>query len=316
MTGAIRPGAGRLTPMDDARALTPKLRFKVLASGSAGNASVLIAFLPGAAGQPPRRHVTLIDAGLSPKLLNRLLKQAGLGFRDIDDVLLTHLDRDHAHHRVITSDKLRARVHIHRRHLGRAEREGLLTRPVQAFDGVIDLLPDRPGTLTADPLLLDHDQLGVAVFRIHAEALGRSVGFATDLGRATPALTRRLRGVDLLAIESNYCPEMQHGSDRPEFLKRRIMNGAGHLSNDEALTATRAIGPREHVVLLHRSRQCNTPERALGPHAGAPYRVTLAEQYEPTPWIEIAATARRPALASARAPLQPLLFDALADAAP
>ncbi|MEO0483221.1 MAG: MBL fold metallo-hydrolase [Planctomycetota bacterium] len=298
--------------MDNAPTYTPRFRFKVLASGSSGNASVLITFLPATRTQPARRHVTLIDAGLSPKLLNKSLKHAGLNFRDIDDLLLTHLDRDHAHHRVITSDKLRARVHIHHRHMGRAEREGLLTRPILPFEETVDLIADRPGDLTADPLLLDHDQLGVAVFRIQARPLHRAVGFATDLGRATPELHDHLRGVDLLAIESNYCPELQAESDRPDFLKRRIMNGAGHLSNQEAHDTTRAVAPREHVVLLHRSRQCNTPERAAELHHRAGYALTLAEQYDATPWIEVLA-ANAPAPAAAKpAPRivmrQPLLF--------
>ncbi|XOV75295.1 MAG: hypothetical protein ACFHWZ_18080 [Phycisphaerales bacterium] len=51
-------------------------------------------------------------------------------------------------------------------------------------------------------------------------------------------------GVDVLAIESNYCRDMQVASDRPEFLKSRIMDGSGHLSNDECLDAVHAISPR------------------------------------------------------------------------
>ena len=94
--------------------------------------------------------------------------------------------------------------------------------------------------------------------------------------------------MDVLAIESNYCPVMQRDSDRPDFLKDRIMNGAGHLSNEECRGAVSAIAPKREVVLLHLSRQCNTPEQATRYHAGAPYRVTVSAHDTPTRPIPMA----------------------------
>ena len=96
------------------------------------------------------------------------------------------------------------------------------------------------------------------------------------------------RHVDVLAIESNYCPVMQENSDRPEFLKRRIMDGSGHLSNQQSAAAVRAIAPKKHVVLLHLSRQCNTPELAAMGHAGAPYELTVAHHEVPTGLVRVA----------------------------
>lgn len=288
----------------------PRLRFKVLASGSKGNASILITLAHDQNGRPSR-HITLIDCGLTPKALNRALKDAGLTIKDIDDVLLTHLDRDHAHHAALLNDKLKAPLRIHRRHLNRAEREGVLRKRTIPFDD--DPFPLNP-SLHAAPLLLDHDHLGVAAFRFDCPPLNRALGFATDLGRPTDALYTHMARVDCLAIEANYCPELQHASNRPAFLKRRIMNGAGHLSNDQCAEATRRIRPTEHVVLLHRSQQCNTTERAAAPHAGATYTLTHAHQDQPTPWIELRArpTTSRPTTLTARASVvirQPLLFD-------
>jgi phosphoribosyl 1,2-cyclic phosphodiesterase len=98
-----------------------------------------------------------------------------------------------------------------------------------------------------------------------------------------------LAGVDVLAIESNYCPRMQVASKRPEFLKKRIMGGAGHLSNEECLEAVGAIGPRREVVLLHLSRDCNAPDHAASLHAGAGYRVTVARHDGPTAAIRVSA---------------------------
>lgn len=257
----------------------------VLASGSSGNCSVLVSRPePGA----PRR-VILLDAGLSPRQTARLLHERGLRPDEVDDIVFTHLDTDHCHSgwaKAIRPGGWRARLRIHRRHMGRAERAGLLFAPTEPFDDTIRL--DR--TICAHVTTLSHDDLGVAAFRLVAEGPhGQThLGFATDLGRVTDDLTRLLRGVDLLAIESNYCPVMQAESGRPVFLQRRITGGAGHLSNREAADAVRAIRPRERLVLLHLSRECNTPELALREHQGAarcPIEVT--DQFSPSPWLSV-----------------------------
>lgn len=131
---------------------------------------------------------------------------------------------------------------------------------------------------------------------------GGSIGFATDLGRVTPELVKLFKGdgsgggaveggvrggVDVLAIESNYCPRMQAASGRPGFLIERITGGRGHLSNHQAAEAIRAIEPREHVVLLHLSRQCNDVGLVASLHEGSDYHVTISSQDVPTRWVPI-----------------------------
>src|SRR5262249_54886614 len=64
-------------------------RFTVLASGSAGNASLLQA---GEFG-------VLIDVGLGPRQLSSRLATAGLSWSAIHAVLLTHTHSDHWHER-------------------------------------------------------------------------------------------------------------------------------------------------------------------------------------------------------------------------
>ncbi|MEY2716643.1 MAG: putative metallo-hydrolase YycJ, partial [Planctomycetota bacterium] len=126
------------------------------------------------------------------------------------------------------------------------------------------------------------------------------LGLATDLGRASGALIEAMRGVDILAIESNYDRDMQLASDRPAFLKDRIMGGKGHLSNEECIEAVRAIAwPRgpEHVVLLHLSRDCNCPDlvRSLW-KAALPElepRLTIARPFDPIGPIRLARKALR-----------------------
>jgi phosphoribosyl 1,2-cyclic phosphodiesterase len=120
-----------------------------------------------------------------------------------------------------------------------------------------------------------------------------SLGFATDLGRVPQSLIDAFRDVDVLAIESNYDPPMQRRSARPAMLKRRIMGGAGHLSNEQSFDAVRAIvaastAPPRHIVLLHLSRQCNAPDIVRAMYFIEPAlaeRVCITNQYQPTGWL-------------------------------
>ena len=256
----------------------------VLASGSSGNCSVLL-----------RRsdrgvRASIIDAGLSPRRIRRLLAEHDIPLRIVDDVLLTHLDSDHFHPgwlRELDRDvgDLRASLRVHRNHTKRLAALGPAPRRLEVFDDRIEL----PGA-SVSASLLSHDQLGVATFRFEFDAARpTSLGFATDLGRPTDDLVVHLHAVSTLAIESNYCPVMQRESPRPGFLKARIMGGAGHLSNEQCAATIRRIAPRNRVVLLHLSRQCNTPELAASGHAEAPYELTISDQFSPTGWLPISA---------------------------
>ncbi len=249
----------------------------VLSSSSSGNCSAVIH------GHGRLRRVTLIDAGLSPLRTRLHLSRFGLSLDHVDDVLITHLDGDHFHRGWVKALPARTRLHLHTAHAPRAQRDGWPLNRLYLFDDAVRL---RSGDI-AVPMLLAHDEWGVVAFRLEFERAGRSLGYATDVGGVTPALTRGMAGVDVLAIESNYCPTMQEQSGRPYFLKSRIMGGSGHLSNQECTVAVQAIRPRRHVVLLHLSRDCNTPELAGAGHAGAGYGLTVAMPDAPTEEIPV-----------------------------
>ena len=103
-------------------------------------------------------------------------------------------------------------------------------------------------------------------------------------------------------------PGIARGSLRPVFLKRRIMGGNGHLSNDQCLAAVKHIDARSrltHVALLHLSRECNDPELVrrlyarLAPHLIE--RLTITCQKKPSPMLRI--ETRRPLLPTALPPV-------------
>jgi phosphoribosyl 1,2-cyclic phosphodiesterase len=249
---------------------TPALR--VLASGSSGNATIL----------RTARSTILIDAGLSPRRTRAHLAQLDLTLEDLNGILLTHLDSDHFHTGWPNALPQSLPVYMHSTHLRTAQARGLPRRACKTFNDVFEPTDDFAAFVTLNA----HDQLGTAAFRFEF-VTGASLGFATDLGSISDSLVEHLSAVDVLAIESNYCPKMQVESDRPSFLKHRVMGGSGHLSNQECAQLVAEIRPRDHVVLLHLSRQCNDPGLAARLHAREPYRLTVTSQTEPTPWIEI-----------------------------
>lgn len=258
----------------------------VLGSGSAGNSSIVRT--PGG--------VMLIDAGLGPRTVAQRMKGLGVSVADVTAICLTHLDRDHfSLNWVGTTLKLGIRIYCH------ASRRSDLLR-LAAAEGLHRLVvPFEAGAfepvagLSVTPLALAHDHNGSHGFCLAGH--GYRVGFATDLGRVPEALVDCFEGVDLLAIESNYDPAMQRNSGRPWFLVQRIVGGRGHLSNEQALGAVRQIVARTqarhgklpaHVVLLHRSRECNCPELLrdlFARDARLAPRLVLAEQSERTPWL-------------------------------
>lgn len=252
----------------------------VLASGSRGNCTAVR--LPR--GEDGKSRLLLIDAGLSLRRTRALLEARGHGLEDVVGVLFTHFDHDHCQAPVVRALESRATIWAHRRHRGRAQRAGLLTHRSAVFEDGEAFCP-APG-MEVKALLASHDALGVALFRLEFSC-GGALGHMTDAGRATERVVEHLRGVHTLAIESNYCPEMQRASSRPEYLKRRIMGGSGHLSNEQCAEAVGRIGPRERVVLLHLSEECNTADRASVGHVGKPYRLTVSNQWESTEWVGV-----------------------------
>jgi len=262
------------------------LSLSILASGSSGNCGVLRC--GGTA--------MLIDCGIGPRLTAMRLRQLDIRPADIAAICLTHLDSDHfngAWIRQIVKKKIAVWCHASRaEELARRCDDPGFAAMIQPFNGQ----PFVPiWGVRCHCIPLPHDATGSHGFVV--EGFGARVGWATDLGRVEDELIGRFTGLDILAIESNYDPRMQRESGRPIFLQRRIMGGSGHLSNHQAFEAVRTILDRcerggatlpAHIVLLHRSRQCNCPHvirRLFGQDRRIAPRLTLAEQDQPTPWL-------------------------------
>ncbi len=250
----------------------------VVGSGSGGNCSILAVRTGG------HSSAILIDIGLSPELAAEPLQAVGLGPRDVTDVLLTHFDGDHYDSGCFGQLPSSVTLRFHRAQLDRAKRAGAAKEQSVLFAEEFVLHGMR-----VRPLLLQHDLQGTVAYRFcHPHG---DLGYVTDCGQATGALIEHLRDVSVLAIESNYDRAMELTSARPWFLKKRIMGGCGHLSNDQTRELVRAIQPRGKVILLHLSEECNQPNRILPLYEDHDPPdvddIILSSQDTPTSWIEV-----------------------------
>ena len=289
------------------------LELCILGSGSAGNSTVV---------RSPWGNF-LIDAGFGPRTTAQRMHGIGLRVEDLSAILLTHLDHDHFNFnwlQTIVKHKIRLYCAQSRiKELLKAPEVGdldlkLMTKRFNGCPRFADLVTgfhdefEPVKNVNVSTVHLAHDSEGSHGFLIQCDDY--RIGFATDLGHVPDTLIERFCGVDVLALESNYDPEMERTSERPWFLKHRVMGGKGHLSNDQALQAIRAIldrtastcGPDRlprHIVLLHRSRECNCPNlmRKLFTKDNRISPVlTLTDQFQRTPWL----SAARPRAQAAR----------------
>jgi phosphoribosyl 1,2-cyclic phosphodiesterase len=270
-------------------------RFTVLASGSAGNSSLLQA---GDFG-------LMIDFGLGVRRLAERLAARGCTWRSVDAAILTHTHGDHW-----SETALAALVKHGGRLVCHAEHAGRLTEWSEAFRGLTaaGLVShydagrwlDFDGRLRVLPVPVSHDCGPTFAFRVEGPAglYGPewSLGYAADLGCWQDGLAELLADVDLLAIEFNHDVHLQRTSGRPLPLIQRVLGDHGHLSNAQAAELLLAVrrhsrhaGPRT-VVPLHLSRECNTVELAMAaavPAAGEHARVIAATQDMPTATIRL-----------------------------
>lgn len=261
-------------------------QFCVLASGSGGNSSLLLleGFRPDEA-----QSAVLIDAGLSPKKTATHLEQFDISLSQLRAIFLTHLDTDHFRTSWFkVCKKHEIPIYLHEEHAETWPSDCLPPSLCKTFSSKFSPGPETE----VHTMMMPHDDEGSVAYRVTHKHI--TLGYLTDAGRVPHTLFPFFRGIDALAIESNYDPYMQRNARRPAFVKHRVMSGLGHISNEESWHTVDRIheqSPLGHIVLLHLSRQCNEPHiiRKLYSQRSPELLpiLTLAEQHQPTPLLRL-----------------------------
>lgn len=227
-----------------------ELRFRVLGSGSSGNATLV-------EGGGTR---LLIDAGLGPRTLHERLQSAGVDPASLAAVLLSHEHGDHAKGAASFSAKWGVPLMGSR---GTYAAAGFGAVDIAAYETLLPGEERALGALRVRALAVPHDAAQPYAFVVACGA--EALGHATDLGHVDAALRAAFDACDALLVESNYDPVMLREGSYPRALKERILGPRGHLSNqDVARFLGDGLGARcRTLVLAHLSRSNNHPELCL-----------------------------------------------------
>ena len=235
------------------------LRFRSLASGSSGNATLV------EATDGLQRTRLLIDCGLGLRQLGERLARAGLSLAELDAIFITHEHGDHIGCALAVAARFGTPLWMSAG--TRAALPGEATGLNLAADGQAIAI----GALEVRPFTVPHDAR--EPLQLSCTDGDRRLGVLTDLGHVTAHALAQLAGCHALMLESNHCPELLAASRYPPFLQRRVGGPHGHLSNAQAADALARLrhDRLRTVVGAHLSEQNNRPAlvragfaRALG----------------------------------------------------
>ncbi|MEQ3362496.1 MBL fold metallo-hydrolase [Raoultibacter massiliensis] len=240
-----------------------RLSIHVLASGSGGNASVIV---DGATGK-----AIVIDCGICKRDFFSRCEEAGVSLANIEGILITHEHTDHTKGlgvalRGMAKLGLEPAVFV-------SEGVHAKSSEIRALDAMADIRPYTDadalslGGMLVHPFATSHDSVESYGFRIEGPA-GDALGFMTDTGIVTDAAFAHLKRCRILAIESNHDEKLLAEGPYPYVVKRRIASDAGHLSNVQSADVLEGLlcDELEHVIAMHVSENNNTyrlPEDAL-----------------------------------------------------
>lgn len=227
------------------------MRFTVLASGSTGNALVV----------STDEGKVLIDAGLSAKKIDQLLKEKDMAASELDAILVTHEHADHIKGLgavarkydlpVYANEKTWEELNKHIGEIAEDKRCVMETGEVRNF-----------GSLQVESYGISHDAAEPVGYCFYHE--DQKLSLATDLGYMSSKVKEKIQDSDVLILESNHDIEMLRMGKYPWNIKRRILSDLGHLSNEAAGIGLVDImtSRTKRVYLAHLSRDHNMMDLA------------------------------------------------------
>jgi phosphoribosyl 1,2-cyclic phosphodiesterase len=258
------------------------MRFSVLGSGSAGNATVVEC----------GGIRLLIDAGLSAKQLSVRLQQAGIDPASLDGILLTHEHGDHVRGLKVFLKQNPIPVFTTAATARVVRETGISGANWKFFEAgqIFEI-----SNITIEAFAIQHDAVDPVGFVIKHQ--DQRLGLLSDAGFVTRSMTERLRNLDGLFVEANYDEALlEADTKRPWSIKQRISSRHGHLSNQQVTDLVRDIAHPAlgRLVFGHLSSDCNTPEiilknirdclAELGHHD---IPLHCASQHEATDWFQL-----------------------------
>lgn len=238
-------------------------RFISLSSGSNGNCYYIGSDKAG----------ILIDLGIGTRTIKKRLRDKGIDIESVQAVFVSHDHFDHIRSLGTFTERYHRPVYATGEVISSFERHfctkgymcGNCRRLEPGRECSLDL-HDGDSQLKIIPFRVPHDATDTVGYHIDFD--GTKLTFITDIGNITEDAIYYSSMAEHLIIEANYDVDMLVRGPYPQELKLRIMNGTGHLSNEQTArlisTVTHKDGCRlKDVFLCHLSENNNTPDSAF-----------------------------------------------------
>jgi len=230
-----------------------KYKFFSLGSGSSGNCYYL----------GTKEHGILIDAGIGIRNIRKALREYGVSFERIMGVLITHDHADHIKTVGCLGDKFNIPVYTTQSVHEGIQRNKVVHANLYQSKRVIEKeIPFSIAEFNITAFEVPHDSIDNVGY--HIEFDGQTFVLITDIGCITDKIRHYASRANHLVIEANYDEYMLQNGHYPYYLKQRIGNGMGHLSNRLSAEFIGSIY-NEHIQniwLCHLSQDNNHPEIA------------------------------------------------------
>lgn len=225
------------------------MKYCALASGSNGNCYYI------ADGE----DAVLIDVGINAKHVELRMTNAGICPTTIKAIFITHEHTDHIRGLAVFCKKHQVPVYI--------TKGSYCGSKLQLPEHLIHVIRQNEqmdiGKLRVYGIPKYHDAKEPCSFLVSNGKI--NIAVLTDIGRVCDNVKHVIQRADVLLLEANYDKKMLDSGHYPFFLKNRIANGWGHLSNHLALQAfSEYRTPRlRHLILGHLSEKNNNAETVL-----------------------------------------------------
>lgn len=246
------------------------MKYCALASGSNGNCYYIA----------DAEDAILIDVGINAKHVELRMANLGIVPSTIKAIFITHEHTDHIRGLAVFCRRYQIPVYM----TAGSYRGSRLQLPENLLHIIRRDEEIEVGSLTICGIPKYHDAQEPCSFWVSNGEI--NIGVLTDIGRICDNVKHVIRQADVLLLEANYDEGLLDTGSYPFFLKNRIRNGWGHLSNHIALeTVLKYRGPRlRHLILGHLSGQNNKVElvrQTFAPHCGK-IKLSVATRYQET----------------------------------
>lgn len=223
------------------------MKVSVLASGSKGNCSYI----------ETTHTKILVDLGMTTLYVEKKLESLGINAIDIDGIILTHTHVDHINGLRVFTKKYNTKVYL---------TEKMLKDIKEIFDlKNYEIINEdfKIKDLEIQIIKTSHDasDSNGYIFKTN----DKTISYITDTGYINKKYKEKLENKNIYIMESNHDIKMLQNSNKPYYLKQRILSDRGHLSNEMCSKYLKQYVGKDtkKIILIHLSHENNTEEKVL-----------------------------------------------------